>query len=79
MTKLAQKLIELNYLSFLTDDAGTLYCVKRYFFHNWIIGVNRNRNKIEMSYFGTHTLNFIAYIRYKKELKILKELELCQD
>lgn len=75
MSKLEEKLIELNYLYFIEFN-GTLFFRKRYFFHTWLVGVNNNINKIEASDFGHHAFNFIAYIRYIKDLK---ELELCQD
>lgn len=75
MTKLEQKLIELNYL-YLIEFDGTLVFRKRYFFHTWMVSVNNNTNKIEFSDFGTPVLNLIAYIRYIKDLK---ELELCQN
>lgn len=75
MTKLEEKLNELGY-EYKERGLGVNIYVKKFFFHLWIVVIDTIDNTIINADFGTPVLNFIAYIRYKKDLK---ELKLCQD
>lgn len=79
MTKLEQKLIELGYEYYRPIFENFIY-VKKFFFHTWIVIIDEKKEIIQHSSFSTiygkPSFNFIAYIRYRKDLK---ELELCQD
>jgi hypothetical protein len=78
MTKLEQKLQELGYEYYRPQFENFIY-VKKFFFHTWIVIIDENKEIIQHSRFSTIygklSFNFIAYIRYKKDLEILKECD----
>lgn len=77
MTKLEKKLIQLGYEYCRPQFENFIYA-KTFFFHTWIVIIDENKEIIQHSNFSppwNPSFNFIAYIRYKKDLKILKECE----
>lgn len=78
MTKLEKKLIELGYEYYRPQFENFIY-IKNFFFHTWIVIIDENKEIIQHSnfsaFYGKPSFNFIAYIRYKRDLKILKGCE----
>ena len=77
MTKLEEKLIELGYKYYRPQFENFIY-VKKFFFHTWIVIIDENKEIIQHSNFSSYgkpSFNFIAYMRYRKDLEELKESE----
>lgn len=77
MSRLEQKLLELGYEYYRRQFENFIY-IKKFFFHTWIVIIDENKEIIQYSNFSPYwkpSFNFIAYIRYKKDLKILKGCE----
>ena len=78
MTKLEQKLKKLGYEYYRPQFENFIY-TKTFFFRTWFVIIDNSKSSLQHTIFCGYSkpsLNLIAYLRYKKDLK---ELELCQD